>query len=67
MSLPVLSNWQKEQWLTVVIAVMVLLLVATVCYVVVIGGLDFNPALFLELDPGVDGHCTVTSCTAVGT
>lgn len=67
MLLPVLSNLQKEQWLSVAIAAMVLLLVAAVCYVVVVGGLNFNPALLLELDPGVDGHCTVTSCTAVGT
>jgi hypothetical protein len=66
MSLQALSNLRKEQIQMLVIVAITMLLLAAAYYVAVAGGLQFSPATLLELDPGINGHCTVTSCTAVG-
>jgi hypothetical protein len=66
MSLPILSNLKKENIQLLAIIAVTLLLLALAYYVAVTGGLQFSPTAVLELDPGIDGHCTVLSCTAVG-
>jgi hypothetical protein len=65
MTLSVLNKQQMERILLVIVTVVALAILAFALYTAAYGGLELGA--LIESDPGINGHCTVTSCTAVGT
>jgi hypothetical protein len=65
MSLSVLNKQQMERILLVMIAVAALAILAFALYTAAYGGLELGA--LIEFNPGINGHCTTLSCTAVGT
>jgi hypothetical protein len=64
MSLSVLNKQQMERILLVIVIAATLLILAFAINAVAIGGLELGAVV--DFDPGINGHCTTTSCTAVG-
>jgi hypothetical protein len=64
MSLSVLNKQQMERILLVIVAVAALAILAFALHTAAFGGLELGA--LVEFDPGITGHCTSTSCTAVG-
>jgi hypothetical protein len=64
MSLSVLNKQQMERILLVIVAVAALAILAIALHTAALGGLELGA--LVEFDPGINGHCTSLSCTAVG-
>jgi hypothetical protein len=64
MSLSVLNKQQMERILLVIVAVAALAILAFALYTAAFSGLELGA--LIEFDPGINGHCTSTACTAVG-
>jgi hypothetical protein len=65
MSLLVLNKQQLERILLVIITVAALAILAFALHTAAYGGLELGT--LIEFNPGINGHCTTTACTAVGT
>ncbi len=65
MSLSMVNRQQVGRVLWVLVVALTLLLLGFAVYMTAFNGLEFGT--LLELHPGIDCHCTVTACTAVGT
>ena len=66
MSLSVLNKQQMERILLVMVIAATLIVLAFAFHAVAISGLELGAVVDLG-DPGINGHCTTTACTAVGT